>query len=390
MQSHTAVEFSDWVQQIVEWSPQDASLPGGLDSINLTLNRRRLAEFLELFGNDSDIQDFLIFDLLAVGTEAEISSTGELEEVPDLAIRPFRLWEYVWLYKSLRLGDGGRSVLDIGGPASHIVMAAAFAGNQVHSLDLNPRIVEAGRKCAKTFQLENYRAEVADMRDLSTIASNSIDRIVCCSVLEHLTGPDQKRALCEMARVLAPGGMIGLTFDYGAGAPGVNMYLPPPHEPPGSASEVFSRYLHSGLEILGDSRLEDPVTGSLFRTSEVSYTIAALFLGKPPLQQPSLPAPVHRDGFFIPKPRIPDLLVRLSEKARRDLSLLERARVFEQAAQERLTALENADAELRRLYAESKRREEVAREKKTKTQEHRARIEKLQNELRALRDERTL
>ncbi|HYL36197.1 MAG TPA: methyltransferase domain-containing protein [Bryobacteraceae bacterium] len=367
MQSEGAAELSDWVQQVVEWAPEDANLPGSLDSINLTLNRRRLAEFLQHFRSDSDVRDFLLLDLLGVAIGAEISSTGEVEVVPDLSLRPFRLWEYIWLYKILGLGAGGNSVLDLGGPASHIVISAALAGNKVHSLDLNPRIVQAGRRCADAFQLESYRAEVGDMRDLSSIAPNSVDRIVCCSVLEHLTGPDQKKALSEMARVLAPGGVIGLTFDYGAGAPGVNSYLPPPHEPPETADQVRNRYVHSGLEILGDVRLEDPVAGSLFRTADVSYTIAALFLGKPPLQQLPAPVAVHRERSFVPYPRTPDLLGRLQEKARSDQSRLEKA--FQQVAEDRLMALENAHAELGRLYPELNLREQKLVEEKAHAQE---------------------
>ncbi len=264
MQSEAGVKFSDWVEQVVEWAPDDAELPGGLDSINLILNRKRLAEFLQRFQSDSDVQDFLLLDLLGVEIGTEISSTGEVEEVADLALRPFRLWEYIWLYKILGLAEGGKSVLDLGGPASHVILAAALAGSQVHSVDLNPRIVAAGQHCAQALGLTNYRAEVGDMRDLSSIATSSMDRIVCCSVLEHLAARDQEKALSEMARVLAPGGVIGLTFDYGVGAPGTSIYLPPPHEPPGSAGEVRSRYVHSGLEVLGGGRLEDPVPGSLF------------------------------------------------------------------------------------------------------------------------------
>jgi len=359
MLSQTVEEVSEWVRQIVEWSPQDGGLPGGLDSINLTLNRRRLANFLMQFRSDSDVRDFLVLDLLAVGVDAQISSTGEVEVIPDLSIRPFRIWEYVWLYKALQLAEGGKSVLDLGGPASHIVIAAALAGNAVHSIDLNPRIVDAGRHCAGTFLLENYRAEVGDMRDLSGFASASVDRIVCCSVLEHLTGADQKIALSEMARVLAPGGVIGLTFDYGVAAPGVNPHLPPPHEPPRNVDDVRQRYVHSGLEILGDFRLEDPVPGSLFRTTEVLYTIAALFLGKPPLRQPPKPVVVDRKRSSIPCDRIPDLMVRLADKTRRDLASLEGAKAYQQAAEERLKALEKADVELRRLYDELKRRDEL-------------------------------
>ena len=369
MQSEAGVKFSDWVEQVVEWAPDDAELPGGLDSINLILNRKRLAEFLQRFQSDSDVQDFLLLDLLGVEIGTEISSTGEVEEVADLALRPFRLWEYIWLYKILGLAEGGKSVLDLGGPASHVILAAALAGSQVHSVDLNPRIVAAGQHCAQALGLTNYRAEVGDMRDLSSIATSSMDRIVCCSVLEHLAARDQEKALSEMARVLAPGGVIGLTFDYGVGAPGTSIYLPPPHEPPGSAGEVRSRYVHSGLEVLGGGRLEDPVPGSLFRSSTVSYTMGALFLGKTPFEEPAPPIPMRHGHSIISRLRIPDFVTRLQEKARRDITRVEALKAFRQAAEERLIALENAHAEMDMLYAELKLREQKLREASSRQSE---------------------
>src|SRR5579862_3625536 len=49
MESQAGVELSDWARQVVDWSPNDVSLSGGLGALNLTLNRKRLAEFLEQF-----------------------------------------------------------------------------------------------------------------------------------------------------------------------------------------------------------------------------------------------------------------------------------------------------------------------------------------------------
>ncbi len=200
--------MGDWPRELAGYGPGDENFPGDLADLNVVLNRARLAEFLRRFADDSDLRDFLLLDLLSVATDAEISSTGEVEDWPALALRPFRLWEYVWLYKALAFYEPGRRVLDLGGPASHIVMAAALAGNAVHSIDINPRIIEAGRQCAALLNLRNYAAEVGDMRDLSSLQPASFDRIVCCSVLEHLTGEDQRLALGEMAKALAPGGII--------------------------------------------------------------------------------------------------------------------------------------------------------------------------------------
>ncbi|MDQ2945171.1 MAG: methyltransferase domain-containing protein [Acidobacteriota bacterium] len=345
----------DWPRELAGYRSGDETLPADLPDLNVVLNRARLAEFLRRFADDSDVRDFLILDVLSVAADAEISSTGEVEDWPALALRPFRLWEYVWLYKALGLYEPGRRVLDLGGPASHIAMAAALSGNTVHSIDINPRIVEAGRQCAALLNLSNYTAEVGDMRDLGHMRPGSFDRIMCCSVLEHLTGEDQRIALGEMAKALAPGGIIGLTFDYGPPAPGANIYLPPPHEPPTSPEDVRHRYVHSGLEIIGDSQIEAPIPGSLFHDDTVRYTMSALFLGKRPIPQVAAPTPVIRQSSLISQVQISELPDRLNRKifaqsssAQQTAAQLE---VQDRALAERLSELEKVSDEAGRRAA---------------------------------------
>ena len=308
-----------------------------------------------------------------------------------MALRPFRLWEYVWLYKALGLYEPGRRVLDLGGPASHIAMAAALAGNPVHSIDINPRIVEAGRQCAALLNLSNYTAEVGDMRDLSNLTPASFDRIMCCSVLEHLTGEDQRIALGEMAKALAPGGIIGLTFDYGPPAPGANIYLPPPHEPPTSPEDVRQRYVHSGLEIIGDSQIEPPIPGSLFHDDTVRYTMSALFLGRRPIPQCVAPAPVIRQSSLISQVRISELPHRLNRKifaqsssAQQTAAQLE---VQNRALAERLSEIHKVSDEAGRRAAaidlmtvEMREREREIRELHDAGDESQRMIEQLDNE----------
>jgi SAM-dependent methyltransferase len=345
-----------WAQEVAALEPGDLEFPGGLERVNIALNRRRLAEFVEQFGGDSDVRDLLLLDLLGVAINAEISSTGAVEDLLPLSFRPFRLWEYSWLYKTLDLASGSFNVLDLGGPASHLTIAAALAGNRVKSIDINPRIVQAGQRSANRMRLSNYLAEAGDMRHLDTLPPDSFDRIACCSVLEHLQGPDQKRALSEMARVLAPGGIIGLTFDYGPAAPGANAHLPSPHEPPANPDEIRERFVHSGLHILGNNDIETPIPGSLFSTGEVSYTMGSLFLGKPPLRNLDPPAPLGSTTSFISGLCIPDLPEALYRKAIRYRSQSADLRAQTAAASERLTALELAHSELRRVYEEAQRR----------------------------------
>ena len=267
----------------------DEHFPTALDTINLPLNRMRLAAFLAAFAQDKDVADLLALDIFAGAAGLPLSSTGLIEEGAQLALRPFRLWEYAWLYKSLGLADGNLKVLDLGGPASHVTILAALAGSAVSSVDLNPEIVRAAQECAQTFGLSGFAPAVGDMRDLSRFPDSSFDVVISCSVLEHLTAEDQELALRETARVLKPGGLVGLTFDFGPGAPGANIHVPPPHEPPSGCTEALRRYQQAGLVPVGKPLSEDPLPGSLFRDDSVTYTVASLVLAKPPA--PDIPVP---------------------------------------------------------------------------------------------------
>jgi hypothetical protein len=198
------------------------------------------------------------------------------------------------------------------------------------------------------------------MRDLADLPPESFDVVLCCSVLEHLTAEDQERSLSEMARVLRPGGRIGLTFDYGPAAPGANEHLPPPHEPPGSAAELARRYVRSGLEILGNRELEDPTPGSLFHDAVVRYAMGALFLGKPPLADLAVPRPVVREHSLLSALRVSRLPQRLYEAIgslnRRLGESQQYIDVLESTAAERLQEMQQKDTAIADLKAEAVRR----------------------------------
>ena len=282
-------EVPEWASNLAWVCEDDEALPPTMDGINVVLNRARLASYLAEFGHDRDIRDLLVLDVLATAAGLPFSSTGLLDGLPTLALRPFRIWEYTWLYKVLGLGNGDARILDLGGPGTHVSILAALAGCSVTSIDINPEFVRAAQECAEALCLSRLSTQVGDMRDLSGLADESFDAVISCSVLEHLTAGDQETALEEMARVLKPGGMIGLTFDYGPAAPGANEYLPPPHDPPPSAEEALRRYARAGLAPLGNAFVEDPIPGALFHDERVRYTIASLFLGKPPVPDVRVP-----------------------------------------------------------------------------------------------------
>jgi len=176
--------------------------------------------------------------------------------------------------------------------------------------------------------------------------------VISCSVLEHLTGEDQQTAVREIARVLRPGGAVGFTFDYGPGAPGANEYLPPPHDPPSTCAEVLRRYVHSGLQLAGSSLLEDSIPGCLFHHESIKYTVASLFLIKPPAREIAMPR-CELSGSVLDGLTISELPRRVHASVNAQLDVLHelraRAQVMESVAAERLAALNEKEQAINRL-----------------------------------------
>ena len=184
----------------------------------------------------------------------------------------------------------------------------------------------------------------------------SFDVVISCSVLEHLTVRDQEIALNEVARVLKPSGLVGLTFDYGPPAPGANEHLPPPHDPPPNAAEALRRYSQGGLAPAGDPFSEDPIPGSLFRHETIRYTIAALFLAKGGHREPRLPR-CERAGTALDHLVIRELPYRVYNGLASTNALIEKlggaAAQLERIAAERLVELNDKETAIHRIAAEA-------------------------------------
>ncbi len=287
-----------WAAEMAGLDRDDLALTVETPGVNSCLNRARLARFLAEFAADADLRDFIMLDVLACATGIPLSFTGELETSATLVRDPTSLWQQVWLYKVLGLRAGGCAVLDAGGPASHLTMLMAAAGNRITSVHPEPRLLAVARRCAASIGVAAEFRE-NDLGRLAGIPPESFDRIVCCSVLEHLTAEGQQEAVAAMARVLKPGGIIGLTFGCGPAAPGLTALLPPPHQPPASLEDACARYVTGGLQIAGTVEREPPPDGSLFRDERLRHTVGALFLGKPPLPTLDIPRPFRSSDSLI-------------------------------------------------------------------------------------------
>jgi len=112
----------------------------------------------------------------------------------------------------LGLADGQR-VLDVGcGEGRHMHAAALAAGVEVVGVDLDTERLRRAREDHDQYVAPDSDATLsvaeADARRLP-FPDDAFDVVVCSEVLEHL--PDYEGAVDELARVLKPGGRLGVS-----------------------------------------------------------------------------------------------------------------------------------------------------------------------------------
>jgi ubiquinone/menaquinone biosynthesis C-methylase UbiE len=126
-------------------------------------------------------------------------------------------WEAYWVMTQGPALSPQSRVLDAGGTASLFSCYLGSTGAETHSIDLNETLVAAGEKSARAMGWKLH-SKCMDMTDLQ-FDDGYFDHAYSICVFEHLTAEQRRQALREIGRVLRPGGILSLTFDYGA--PGV-------------------------------------------------------------------------------------------------------------------------------------------------------------------------
>jgi SAM-dependent methyltransferase len=152
-------------------------------------------------------------DLLNRGGEHYKSIPG----ITDDARHPwFLYWEAYWTIRRGPKLETTSRVLDAGGTGSLFSNYLASLGAETHSIDLNPELLAAGKATAGAmgWNLHPYAMDMASL----DFPDGFFDHAYSICVFEHLEAELRQRALREIARVLKPGGILSLTFDYGAPA----------------------------------------------------------------------------------------------------------------------------------------------------------------------------
>ena len=143
--------------------------------------------------------------------------------------------ERIWgvgedLVSRVGVNEGDR-VLDVACGTGNAAIPAAAAGGEVTGLDITPELFEDARRRAGDAGVELELVE-GDAQDMP-FEDQSFDVVV--STFGCMFAPDHKRAAGEIARVLKPGGRMGVAAWNPAGAIGqffatIAKHAPPPPE----------------------------------------------------------------------------------------------------------------------------------------------------------------
>ena len=124
-----------------------------------------------------------------------------------------RTWEYPFVFAHLQQFAAGRQSFDLLDAGSGATFFPFFVARQLNArvlcVDSDPRLDSPIRSIAQGTGL-SVAARIGDIRALD-VRDGTVDAVVCISVLEHTNR--FREIIAEFLRVLAPGGLLVLTFD---------------------------------------------------------------------------------------------------------------------------------------------------------------------------------
>lgn len=194
-----------------------------------------------------------------------------------LWVRENKLWEYARGLSCILSAPQPAEVLrvlDFGGAATIPIFFLASLGCDVLCLDIDTALTNWTNHVAKrhAWQLQASTHNLVASPALEDCGL--FDAVISFSVLEHISKLDQPPILGRLAKLLKPGGIFALTFDFGPEAP-VNDAVR-------DLAEVERLVAATGLDYLDGQPLND--TGERFvidrRHPQRRFTFASLFLTK--------------------------------------------------------------------------------------------------------------
>jgi SAM-dependent methyltransferase len=192
-------------------------------------------------------------------------------------------WEIVWVLSKGPALSAGARLLDAGGTASLFTCYLASLGYDMHSVDLNEKLVAVGNTIAKAmgWRMHSYAMNMMDL----DFPDDHFDHAYSICVFEHLTQDIKRGALREIARVLKPGGVLSITFDYKNPAPFMMETGPStaPENQISSASDIRRCFLDTDcFQPMGNPEFYDNGKSYLVHPGfdNAPYSFGAIFLRK--------------------------------------------------------------------------------------------------------------
>lgn len=162
-----------------------------------------------------------------------------------------RHWEYATLIIESEVETDMR-VLDVGGTGTIFSYFLAIMKCNVHTVDIDKQKVQDAIALSKkmNFNMNHFYQSATNL----FFSDNYFDRVFSVCVIEHLLSEEeQTKAMKEMSRVLRPGGILALSYDY------LDKERKPLNTFNGcfySPEEVEKRLIKpSGLKIIGNKKL---------------------------------------------------------------------------------------------------------------------------------------
>ena len=215
-----------------------------------------------------------------VGIENRGSAYKPLpNSVDDGRIPWYLYWETSWVTRNGPHVTNNMKLLDAGGTSSLFSCYLASLGAEVHSIDINAKLISNGNMIAEKMGW-NMISYNMDMRKLD-FDDEYFDHAYSICVFEHLGRETQKSALSEIARCLKPNGVLSLTFDYRNPAPHCARNEPENQlKTKEDIKRIFLSTKH--LELCGNQEFCDNGESYLVhpRLNNIPYTFGAIFLKK--------------------------------------------------------------------------------------------------------------
>lgn len=200
-------------------------------------------------------------------------------------VRPHKMWEYS---RGLALTAASRPArepgqklhcLDVGGAMTLPILYLGSLGDRVVCLDIDPTMTQQSMDAAKRQDLDldcrttNLGQEDPSAADLGAPEAG-FDRVYCFSVIEHILPPEQERVASRMGKLVRPGGMLCITFDFGEGGP-----MEAPMRTMEDAHKLGDLI---GLPLVGGDFIDTGDRYALNRKHpEAQYTFGSMFFQRP-------------------------------------------------------------------------------------------------------------